>query len=63
MKSECCKAEIYGSLGDGVLIGTCAHCGKPVSRTNPFTGEAEWLDGESPWIKKTLRLMEEASDE
>jgi hypothetical protein len=52
IKSECCGAKIYASLGDGVLIGSCAACDKIVCRMNPRTGRSEWLDGESPWTSR-----------
>ncbi len=58
-KSPCCKATIDASLGDGVLIGRCKHCGTMVSRLNPKTGRLEWLDGESPWTNEDLRSMDE----
>jgi hypothetical protein len=47
--SPCHGAEIYASLADGVLIGTCSSCGTAVIRMNPQSGQAEWLDGRSPW--------------
>lgn len=40
-ESPCCKAEVYMSRGDGVLIGTCAVCDAYVARINPKTGEQE----------------------
>ena len=58
-KSECCNANISGSFGDGVLIGTCDECHKAVCRMNSKTGKSEWLDGDNPWTKKELRPMEE----
>lgn len=59
--SECCKAKIDGSLGDGVLIGSCGECHKMVCRVNPRTRRREWLDGASPWDSRdnTLRPMED----
>jgi len=48
-KSLCCNAEIWASMGDGVLIGSCSNCGISVCRVNPKTGIAEWLNGKSPW--------------
>jgi len=53
--SPCHQAEIWGSLGDGVFIGSCSECFKDVKRLNPRTGVEEWLDGESPWSAKNLR--------
>lgn len=59
-KSECCGAEIGGSLGDGVVIGHCNECFKAVCRQNPRTGKLEWLDGKSPWTgRDDLRPMPE----
>ena len=55
LKSPCCNAPIGSSLGDGVLIGSCNSCYKPVVRVNPETGVEEWLDGKSPWVKDDLR--------
>lgn len=64
IKSECCGAQIYASLGDGVLIGSCAACEKPICRINPRTGENEWLDGESPWTSRDdLRGMEKKASQ
>jgi len=58
-RSPCCEAEIFGSLGDGVLIGTCSFCHKDVSRVNPRTGDGEWLDGQSPYTRlDDLRKMD-----
>ncbi|MBU0531561.1 MAG: hypothetical protein ABIG32_01255 [Candidatus Uhrbacteria bacterium] len=58
-KSPCCNATIDGSLGDGVLIGSCAKCGQSVCRVDPKTRKAEWLDGESPWTdRQNLRPMD-----
>jgi len=63
-KSECCDAQIYGSLGDGVLLGTCAECQDIVCRMNPRTGANEWLDGESPWTPRDdLRKMDDEDQE
>jgi hypothetical protein len=50
--SECCTAPIDGSLSDGVLVGHCSKCSKSISRINPVTGKAEWLDGKSPWDRE-----------
>jgi hypothetical protein len=47
--SPCCDDKIYASLGDGVLVGSCAKCGKDVIRKNPRTGKIELLNGESAW--------------
>jgi len=44
---------VSSSLGDGVLIGWCESCNKPVVRYNQKTGREEWLDGESPWTSRT----------
>ena len=55
MRSPCCSAVIDGSLADGVAMGSCSKCGKPVVRLNRATGVQEWLDGESPWTEKKLR--------
>lgn len=55
MLSECCNKEAFATLGDGVLVGWCAGCNKPVCRANPKTGETEWLDGHDPWTKEPLR--------
>ncbi|HZT98983.1 MAG TPA: hypothetical protein VFA10_04950 [Ktedonobacteraceae bacterium] len=56
--SPCHQAVIEASLGDGVLIGSCSACGTNVVRVSPRTGKQEWLDGESPWTQKELRLVE-----
>lgn len=54
--SPCCLANIAGSLGDGVLIGSCAKCFVSLTRVNPRTGVAEWLDGKSPWSQEDFRF-------
>jgi hypothetical protein len=47
-RSPCCKDAVWGSLADGVLIGTCARCSQYVSRIQPQTGvlqiPAQWRD-------------------
>lgn len=53
--SPCCNAPVNGSLGDGVLIGSCSKCDESVVRLNPKTGIQEWLDGHSPWTQTPLR--------
>jgi hypothetical protein len=55
MHSPCCSATIDASLADGVMMGSCSKCHKPVVRMNRATGVQEWLDGESPWTEKKLR--------
>lgn len=57
LKSPCHGATITLSLGDGVLIGSCAACNRYVCRVNLRTGDHEWLDGESPWTANALRPM------
>lgn len=42
-KSKCCKAKIWASLGDGIMMGTCSECMKTVCRINPKTGKQEWI--------------------
>jgi hypothetical protein len=54
-QSPCCGARLFASLGDGVLIGTCAACGVAAVRMNPKTGVDEWLDSKSPWTDEPLR--------
>lgn len=56
--SPCCLSTIGGSLGDGVLIGFCTKCFASLTRVNPRTGVAEWLDGESPWTQGNLRPID-----
>ena len=56
--SPCHQATIDGSLGDGVLIGSCSECFESVVRINSMTGKAEWLDGKSPWTDEELRPVE-----
>lgn len=53
--SSCCSTKVYMSRGDGVMIGSCAHCGAYIVRLNPETGVEEWLDGKSPWTKDDCR--------
>lgn len=53
MRSPCHNARVSTSLGDGVLIGWCETCDKPVVRYNQKAGRDEWLDGESPWTTRT----------
>ena len=55
--SPCHNAAIFGSLGDGVVIGSCSVCGKMVTRRDRRSGVPEWLDGESPWTTKKLRAI------
>ena len=63
IKSECCGATITATLGDGVLLGWCFGCKKPICRMNPRTGENEWLDNESPWTSRDdLRKMGKKTD-
>lgn len=57
--SPCHQTTIDGSLGDGVLIGSCSVCFESVVRINRMTGKAEWLDGKSPWTEEELRPVEE----
>ncbi len=59
--SLCCRAKIFGSLGDGVIIGTCSTCDTNVARVNPRTGKREWLNGASPWT--TENAPEDKADE
>lgn len=54
--SPCCQAPIEPGRGDGVMLRNCEKCGEPVMRKNPRTGQEEWLDGESPWTTKDLRV-------
>lgn len=56
--SPCCNATIFLSLADGVLAGNCGNCREDVSRVNPRTGVAEWLDGHSIWHDGDLRPMD-----
>lgn len=56
--SPCCLANIGGSLGDGVIIGSCTKCYKQLTRVNPTTGVAEWLDGKSPWAQEDFRPID-----
>lgn len=58
IKSACCDAPLSGSLGDGVLIGSCSKCYQNQTRVNPRTGTVEWLDGKSPWSEGDLRHVE-----
>lgn len=58
--SPCHEAKILFSLGDGVSIGCCGTCHSNVVRVNPGTGVQEWLDGNSPWTKRSLRPVERA---
>lgn len=56
--SECCGRIITASLGDGIIVGFCSQCQKPVCRMNPRTGVSEWLDNESVWsTRDDLRRM------
>ena len=54
-RSPCCGVKILTSLADGVLVGSCRKCEKPVVRLNPKTGKQEYLDNNSPWTTKKLR--------
>ena len=52
--SPCHYVPINGSREDGVMIGSCETCGKWVTRVNPETGEAEWLDDKGPFTTERL---------
>lgn len=56
--SPCHNEPLIASLGDGVMIGSCPICFAPVARINPQTGQAEWLDGSSPWTAAPRRIIE-----
>lgn len=47
--SNCCRTKIIMSVADGIVVGSCAKCGKNVVRLNPRTGKQEWLHGVSAW--------------
>lgn len=51
-RSQCCRAKIFSSLSDGVIVGSCSKCNTNIVRLNPRTGNQEWLHGESPWSRK-----------
>ncbi|MBI5044795.1 MAG: hypothetical protein HZC02_02615 [Candidatus Levybacteria bacterium] len=55
--SPCCQASLDIGMADGVMVGNCSKCHKHVTRINPKTGVAEWLDGNSIWFKGDLRPM------
>ena len=42
-ESPCCGAKLYASLADGVLVGSCADCGRIVIRLNPKNDQYEDL--------------------
>ncbi len=39
--SPCHGAKVYMSMGDGVMMGSCAECNENCVRRNPVTGKQE----------------------